>query len=637
MALPMQSIKHIVPVLFIGLLGFALATLLHVYGGLVFYRAQIETSDILMVRSDGTRFGARAASSDIVLVLFDQKTADEVGYVHSYSRDLELYKSLVGMGAIIVFDTRMVAAASQEAFVEIGPLLEGMLALHEKAFVKRDVWLSSEIQTQTQSKYASCITPNIINSHPQALPNVTSRLYPIAHFSSNSVLETAPLTICRYFLSIQPVTSLEVGEELRRSGIMSKWHELAPNVVPKTEVVRSPYRLGSREIVWHPFLPASMLVPPAAFWVSYDPPMDGFQRQSYIDALNKKDAAGIKGKIVIVGYSPAIDPTSDTYVVPNLPGKASAAEVLACATQTLLDGRNQNVIPWAANLIAAALMTVGLALVGGIAKPLQATIFALSAIVLYYVFAIFAYRSGWYPDFILIPACSLLSVVPAGAFNAWLSLRSRQRVVDLFGRYVPRAIVNQLIQRSQLESLTMGGVNRDVSVMFADIRGFTVFSQDMAPQNVVLQLNSLLEIMVNCTFESEGTLDKFIGDAILVLFNVPLDQPDHVERAVRTAISIQQRLTSHYSGLQVGIGIHRGEAVVGNIGTPQRMEYTAIGSTVNIASRLCDLALPGEVVVSQAIVDSLPKLWNVKSKGTVQVKGIKKPLEVFCVEAIESK
>ena len=283
------------------------------------------------------------------------------------------------------------------------------------------------------------------------------------------------------------------------------------------------------------------------------------------------------------------------------------------------------------------MMTIGLALVGGIAKPLQATLFALAAIVLYYVFAIFAYRSGWYPDFILIPACSLLSVVPAGAFNAWLSLRSRQRVVDLFGRYVPRAIVNQLIQRSQLESLTMGGVNRDVSVMFADIRGFTVFSQDMAPQNVVLQLNSLLEIMVNCTFESEGTLDKFIGDAILVLFNVPLDQPDHVERAVRTAISIQQRLTSHYSGLQVGIGIHRGEAVVGNIGTPQRMEYTAIGSTVNIASRLCDLALPGEVVVSQAIVDSLPKLWNVKSKGTVQVKGIKKPLEVFCVEAIESK
>ena len=108
------------------------------------------------------------------------------------------------------------------------------------------------------------------------------------------------------------------------------------------------------------------------------------------------------------------------------------------------------------------------------------------------------------------------------------------RIATKVTGYVPRAIVNQLIQRSQLESLTMGGVHRDVSVMFADIRGFTVFSQDMAPQNVVLQLNSLLEIMVNCTFESEGTLDKFIGDAILVLFNVPLDQPDHVERAVRT-------------------------------------------------------------------------------------------------------
>jgi adenylate cyclase len=200
--------------------------------------------------------------------------------------------------------------------------------------------------------------------------------------------------------------------------------------------------------------------------------------------------------------------------------------------------------------------------------------------------------------------------------------------VDLFGRYVPRAVVNQLIQRSELEALTLGGVKRDVTVLFADIRGFTTFSQDLSPEDVVSQLNALLEILVACTFEHGGTLDKFIGDAILVLFNAPLDQPDHVERAARTALSMQKRLNGHVTGLCVGIGVHRGEAVVGNIGTPQRMEYTAIGSTVNIASRLCDAAQPGQVVISQTVLKALPADFVTETLGAIQVKGIKQPLEV---------
>jgi adenylate cyclase len=202
-------------------------------------------------------------------------------------------------------------------------------------------------------------------------------------------------------------------------------------------------------------------------------------------------------------------------------------------------------------------------------------------------------------------------------------------VLDLFGRYVPRAVVNQLMLRPELESLTLGGVVRDVTVLFADIRGFTTFSQDLPPEEVVRELNSLFEVMVECVFENEGTLDKFIGDAILVLFNAPLDQPDHSERAVRTAVAIQQRLASHASGLRVGVGVHRGAAVVGNIGTPQRMEYTAIGSTVNLASRLCDVAKPGEVVVSQQVRAHLSDDYLSESLGPIQVKGISQPLEPF--------
>ncbi len=179
----------------------------------------------------------------------------------------------------------------------------------------------------------------------------------------------------------------------------------------------------------------------------------------------------------------------------------------------------------------------------------------------------------------------------------------------------------------------LGGIERDVTVMFADIRGFTQFSQNLSAQEVVRDLNEILCIMVDCVFENEGTLDKFIGDAILVLFNAPTDQPDHVDRAARTALRIQERLKDHSTGLRVGIGLHRGLAVVGNIGTPKRMEYTAIGSTVNIASRLCDVARSGEVVLSATVADALSDTSiTTTAREQVQLKGINQPITIARLE-----
>lgn len=169
------------------------------------------------------------------------------------------------------------------------------------------------------------------------------------------------------------------------------------------------------------------------------------------------------------------------------------------------------------------------------------------------------------------------------------------------------------------------------TLILADIRGFTSFSEDLPPEEVVRQLNSLLEIMVECTFEYEGTLDKFIGDAILVIFNAPIDQKNHVVRAVRS-MAIQRRLLGHSTGLSVGIGIHRGIAVVGNVGSPKRLEYTAIGSTVNIASRLCGVAQPGQVLISDTIREGLGPEYQTVAFEPIIVKGIKSPLQIYQVK-----
>jgi adenylate cyclase len=237
----------------------------------------------------------------------------------------------------------------------------------------------------------------------------------------------------------------------------------------------------------------------------------------------------------------------------------------------------------------------------------------------------------------LVPATAVLASVLGGAYQLFLTRQARLRVVDLFGRYVPRAVVDQLMHKPDIEAVAIGGVRRSVTVMFADIRGFTTFSEKLAPEAVLQELNSLLDGMVSCTFQRQGTLDKFIGDAVLVLFNAPLDQPDHVDRAVSTALEIQQRLAGHPSGLSIGIGIHTGDAVVGNIGTPDRMEYTAIGSTVNIASRLCDAARPGEIIVSAEVARLAEQPFEFESRAPISVKGIGRDLEILAVVAPQSQ
>jgi class 3 adenylate cyclase len=618
--------KHFYIYLLFGLAGLGLAEQFNRNPMLT--SAQIGVADWLFVRADGPRLGARPVDDAIVLVLFDKKSGDRLGYVHSYENDAKLFRRLIGSNARVVFDTRMIAAADEAAFGEIRPLLDQMLTLADNGRLMKDIWLGTELPANTEGKYANLLAQNVINSHPHAMRSLEARLYPLTYFVTTGPGETAPLAIARQVWGLGRATSTELGVQLRESGIISEWHRQSPEIVAKTDVPRGPYRIGEHAINWLSFESTTSLVPPAAFWVSYDPTPADYSRVSYVDVLEGKKLADFDDKIVIVGFDAAIDPTSDTYEVPSLRGKASAAEVVAASTQTLLDGRTMVPVPRWLSLLMAAALTILSAQATGLMKPLHGAVTALLLLAGYFFFAIAAYRAGWFPDCVVIPMCGVFTAVAGGLANAWMNLRSRRRILDMFGRYVPRAVVNQLMLRSELESLVLGGEVRDVTVLFADIRGFTTFSENLPPDRVVSELNALLEIMVACTFENEGTLDKFIGDAILVLFNAPLDQADHTVRAVRTAIAIQTRLAGHGSGLRVGIGVHRGQAVVGNIGTLQRMEYTAIGSTVNLAARLCESAKPGDVVVSQQVVDALGDTFACEPLGSIAVKGVTKPVAV---------
>jgi adenylate cyclase len=186
-------------------------------------------------------------------------------------------------------------------------------------------------------------------------------------------------------------------------------------------------------------------------------------------------------------------------------------------------------------------------------------------------------------------------------------------------------------------SVERGGVSCDMTVMFADIRGFTSMSAEKTATEVVEMLNEYFELMVEIIFKYEGTLDKFVGDAVMVVWGAPVAHPDDPLRAVKTAVEMlatlddlnRVRASRGQPPLAVGVGINTGEGVAGYMGSTKKMEYTVIGNTVNVASRLCSKAGPGEIIISEMTYQRLNGQFPGESLPPAQVKGIAKPLKIY--------
>ena len=207
-------------------------------------------------------------------------------------------------------------------------------------------------------------------------------------------------------------------------------------------------------------------------------------------------------------------------------------------------------------------------------------------------------------------------------------------------RFLSPALVEQA-QKGQLE-LSKGGQETFVTVLFSDIRGFTSYSEAVGPQETVQLLNEYFEQMVDCVFRHGGVLDKFIGDAIMAIWGAPVQRPDDVERAVKSALEMQavvsefneSRAARGKPPVAIGIGVNAGPAVVGNMGSSKRLEYTVIGDTVNLASRLCGRAAPGEIVVSQAALSRTGTVFDIEALPPAVVKGKSAAVPVFRVVGV---
>ena len=212
------------------------------------------------------------------------------------------------------------------------------------------------------------------------------------------------------------------------------------------------------------------------------------------------------------------------------------------------------------------------------------------------------------------------------------------KVKNTFKRYVSKQVVDEILNNDS--NLNLGGEKRKVTVLFADIRGFTSMSEKMKPEVVVSTLNEYFSEMIDLVFKNNGTLDKIIGDELMVVYGAPISAKDDTERAVKTAIEMQNKLKSLNKNkkkkkeplIHVGIGINKGEVVSGNIGSREMMDYTVIGDTVNLAARLCSAAKPGQILVSNSVFQKTRKMINYKKTEKLSFKGKRKKINIYIVE-----
>ena len=253
-----------------------------------------------------------------------------------------------------------------------------------------------------------------------------------------------------------------------------------------------------------------------------------------------------------------------------------------------------------------------------------------------------AYSRGYVLHTLWLPLSATVVFVISVAVNYITAAKEKRRITATFGRYVDPAILNELLV-SGGSAEDLGGKMFNIAVLFVDIRGFTSMSEALDPPTIVEILNRYLTLTTECVMRHHGTLDKFVGDCTMAFWNAPLPQEDPVYLACRAAMdmaegskALGEELFAKYGRtVSFGIGVHYGPAVVGNIGAPQRMDYTAIGDTVNTSARLEANAPGGKIFISRTVADALGSRAKVTSLGnSIKLKGKSDDFECLTLDEL---
>jgi adenylate cyclase len=349
--------------------------------------------------------------------------------------------------------------------------------------------------------------------------------------------------------------------------------------------------LQINEVGDRPFLIVSNRLIPLEYGGTFRPnfyPRNRFTILSFSDILEWDEIRlekTFKGKLVLAGVN--LPGWGVRYLYPLSKQNLSSSVVIqANVINSLLTGEVFSTQPQHFIGVMLVIINFILAILFVRTKVSISAFIALLAVIAWFAFAFYLYLNFYLIDTMVIPISMLFTFAFVHAILHAEEAREKRLVENIFGRYLKPELVEEIVKNPHTALESLKGTTREATVLFADIRGFTGFCEKRSPVEVVNVLNDVFERATEAIFSEDGMIDKFIGDGIMVLFNIPYDQSDHPDRAVRSALKIMKAIREMDLGLAFGIGINTGEVVAGNIGSSKRMEYTAIGDTVNTASRL---------------------------------------------------
>ncbi|MCY1294419.1 Adenylate and Guanylate cyclase catalytic domain protein [compost metagenome] len=369
-------------------------------------------------------------------------------------------------------------------------------------------------------------------------------------------------------------------------------------------------------------------------------------RRVLTDEASSPDVrAAIEGSIVFIGTSAAgLQDVRTTALGQNVPGVSIHAQIV----EQILSGRYLSRPDWADGLeiLSIALAGTLLVLLTTFVSPVVALVCGLAVTVLGLAASWLAF---YYGGLLVDPLAPILAAsithFSATAYRFLVTDRERREVRQAFGRYLSPSLLYRI--EHTRNALSLGGDDRELTVMFVDVRSFTEMSERMTPTEVVAFLNTLLDALSRHVLANEGTLDKFIGDSIMAFWNAPVDVVNHPQKALRAALGMRETLArlnaedafGFGSGheVRIGIGIHTGLACVGNMGAETRFNYSAVGDTVNIAARI-EAACKDvnfDVLVSEATAEALPNCALLDA-GSLGLKGKTTRTRLFAVAGDEN-
>ena len=352
-----------------------------------------------------------------------------------------------------------------------------------------------------------------------------------------------------------------------------------------------------------------------------------------------------KDKIVLIGpgniYSQDFQPTP-FYRSRHYAGirQTLGVEIMANVINTIMDKRFINLLKFWQTVLIILFIGVLLSFTSFKLSPVIGGITTFAIAFAYFYLCIFLfsyYKLNLNPVYVIGVIPITYTAVFIYRYN--IEDKEKRRVKKIFKHYVSEDVVEEILKHR--DEIPLGGQRVQVSVLFADIRGFTSLSENRDPQEVVAILNSYFSMMVDIILKNKGTLDKYIGDGILAYYGAPIPREEHADLAVGSAVEMVSKLDVLNKGLlldnplSIGVGIHSGDVVVGNIGSRRKMEYTIIGDTVNTASRVEGLTkeLKASVLITDYTFSRLKTKYNITPEKEIIFRGKTKPIMLYRVEA----